>query len=38
MNSVLTFAVIFGFIGASFAIYTGFFCTDEDKKKKDNKK
>ena len=35
MNHMLTFAVIFGFIGASFVIYTGFFLDREDKKAKE---
>ena len=32
---VLTFAVIFGFIGASFATYSAHFYSKEDKKKKE---
>ena len=35
LMDVLTFAVIFGFIGASFAIYTSFIYSKIDKEKKE---
>ena len=35
MNSVLIFGVVFGFLGASFAIYTSFVYSKIDKEKKE---